>query len=142
MELDEQKILAKANEIAAMRLEACAIHLVNRCRENLSKAGRTKKLVTISRGKNKGKQKTAWGPLNSAPSKPGDFPARQTGALRSSIAYDVDRQNLTARVGTALKYGRWLEFGTRRMAPRPWLLRTLKEEGPKLSQIMATGKTS
>ena len=141
MELDEQKIIAAAMAVASQRLEMACIHLVNRCKENLSKPGRTRKEVSITRGRNAGKTKTVWGALHSAPSTPGDFPAKQTGALRSSVAYTIDKTNLTAVVGSSLRYGRYLEFGTMKMAPRPWLLRTLKEESAKINQIMATGKT-
>lgn len=51
-------------------------------------------------------------------SKPGDPPAPDTGALRGSISIvwmDPD----TIRVGTGLDYGRFLEFGTKHIAPRP-----------------------
>lgn len=169
MPIDTEKAIAKVRKMAADRLEACAIFLVNKCRENLSQPGRTSTVVTISRGKNKGQSKTKWGPLNSAASKPGEFPRKQTGKLRSSVAYTIDRENLTARVGTSLKVGRWMEFGVKggkvitpknkrvladaagniygkkviqgAIAPRPWLLKTLKESRGQLQQILTHGKT-
>jgi phage gpG-like protein len=59
---------------------------------------------------------------------PGEPPRKQTGRLRASVTYEVDEQALTARVGTNVKYGRYLELGTRRgIAPRPWLRRALAE---------------
>jgi hypothetical protein len=149
LELDTEKIIEAARVMAAMRLEAAAIHIVNKCRENLSRPGRTKTVTTSKSGK----AKTRWGRYGSAPSAPGDFPAKQRGILRASIAYFVDPVNLTAKVGTSLRYGRYLEFGTRGregkngkrigpMAPRPWLLRTLREEKAAVSSIMSTGKAS
>lgn len=130
-------MIALVRGIAGARLEAACVHLVNKMRENVSVAGRTKTQVTVSRGKNKGKTRTKWGALNSKPSAPGDFPAKQTGKFRSSIAYTVDKQTLSAKVGTSLKYGKFLEMGTRKMAPRPWLLRTAGEEKQAVNQIMA-----
>lgn len=171
MDFNEQAIIDKAHKLGADRIEACAIHLVNKCRENLGKPGRTKSEKTLTRGKNKGSTKTVWGALGSAPSSPGDFPAKQTGGLRSSIAYVMDRQSLVARTGTSLRVGRWMEFGTRggkvitpkdkavladsaagiifgkkvvqgAIAPRPWLLRTMNEEKAAMGQIISTGKTA
>ena len=56
------------------------------------------------------------------PSAPGQPPAVQTGALRNSVVHQpATAANLVARVGTNLPYGKLLEFGTSRMAARPWL---------------------
>lgn len=45
----------------------------------------------------------------------------RTGALRNSILTHFERDGLEALVGTALHYAPYVEFGTRRMAPRPYL---------------------
>ena len=52
-------------------------------------------------------------------SKPGDPPHTDTGRLRQSIKFNI--KDGVGQVGTNLKYGAWLEFGTEDMAPRPWL---------------------
>lgn len=57
-------------------------------------------------------------------SAPGEYPASDTGRLMGSIMSDI--QPMEARVGTNLEYGRFLEFGTSRMAPRPWLFRSFE----------------
>ena len=62
-------------------------------------------------------------------SKPGETPAIQTGDLRRSIAQETDAANLVTRIGPrattgkgkSLKYARHLEFGTRKMAARPYM---------------------
>jgi HK97 gp10 family phage protein len=59
-------------------------------------------------------------------SAPGEAPAVQTGNLVRSIASDKPRA-LTRDVGTNVKYGVYLEFGTRKMAPRPFLKPALKK---------------
>ena len=59
-------------------------------------------------------------------SRPGQAPARLTGALEQSILVEPQGP-LSQTVGTDLDYGRWLETGTARMAPRPFLTRALEE---------------
>lgn len=54
-------------------------------------------------------------------SKPGEAPNTDTGRLVQSIKFDFKNGGLIGRVGTNLKYGAWLEFGTRAMEARPWL---------------------
>jgi len=54
---------------------------------------------------------------------PGQPPAIDTGLLRASIQHEVlkSRDRVTGRAGTNVDYGRYLELGTSRMAPRPYL---------------------
>lgn len=56
-------------------------------------------------------------------SAPGDPPAPDLGTLRRSVQRDTSRldSDLSARTGTNMPYGRWLEHGTRKMAARPWM---------------------
>ena len=56
------------------------------------------------------------------PSAPARPPARRSGRLAESIFVQARSDGLRAEVGSALDYARHLEFGTRRMAARPWLL--------------------
>lgn len=60
------------------------------------------------------------------PSLPGHPPAVDTGNLKSTISYEVynNRDEVYGVVGTTQKdpdYGAWLEYGTSKMVPRPWL---------------------
>jgi len=56
------------------------------------------------------------------PSVPGNPPAVDTGRLRASITHRiVDESPAAAYVGTNLDYAYDLEFGTSKMAPRPFL---------------------
>lgn len=64
---------------------------------------------------------------NTNPSKPGDPPHKQTGNLQRSVTHEVSVWWSRARIGTNVKYGRWLELGTKWMAARPWLRRSLTE---------------
>ena len=57
-------------------------------------------------------------------SAPGQYPASDTGRLVNSIKAIII--GTTAIVGTNVAYGPMLEFGTSRMAARPWLLPSFK----------------
>jgi len=52
-------------------------------------------------------------------SAPGQAPATDTGTLVSSIK--AESKDLTGRVYSDLEYAFWLEFGTLKMEPRPYL---------------------
>lgn len=54
-------------------------------------------------------------------SAPGEPPNTDTGQLVRRIEFEIDKQRATGSVGTNLKYGAWLELGTRYVLPRPWL---------------------
>lgn len=54
-------------------------------------------------------------------SAPGNAPNTDRGTLVQSIKFEIDQAELKAVVGTNLKYGAHLEFGTKDMAARPWL---------------------
>lgn len=71
---------------------------------------------------------------------PGDFPKMETQSLRRSITFQAATPSMLAAAagvaagarnmvsGAAVNdYGLYLEFGTYKMAPRPWLLRSYTE---------------
>lgn len=79
------------------------------------------------------KQSMEGGGKPHTPSRPGEPPHVDTGRLRASVTHEVEKNlfSIIGRVGTNVEYGRYLELGTSRMSPRPWLRpalkRTLKE---------------
>lgn len=75
------------------------------------------------------------------PSKPGEFPHLDSGDLRRSIFFQINRSLQTVRVGSNLKYAKYLEEGTKRMAQRPFLERTLIQEQKALQKLVESGKT-
>ncbi len=56
---------------------------------------------------------------NTPASGPGEPPHRRTGILSRSITHEVEGKS--AKVGTNLKYGKYLETGTSQMLARPFL---------------------
>lgn len=68
-----------------------------------------------------------YGKRGHHPSYPGNPPAPDTGTLLQSITHSVEvdnKGNPTGYVGSILKnpdYPRFLEYGTSKMKPRPWL---------------------
>ncbi|WP_342150235.1 hypothetical protein [Methylorubrum sp. SB2] len=67
-------------------------------------------------------------------SAPGEFPKTDRGQLVASLFFRVGGDRLSAMFGTALLYGRYLEYGTSRMAARPWLRPTFRTLEPQARQ--------
>lgn len=51
---------------------------------------------------------------------PGEAPAPDTGNLMANIQTSVDAANLTGTVNFGTEYAPYLEYGTMKMAPRPF----------------------
>ena len=69
-------------------------------------------------------------------SAPGEAPASRTGQLRGSIEYEIT--NNTGYIGTPLQYGAFLELGTNKAAPRPWLKTTLSANQKAIQDIIGS----
>lgn len=56
-------------------------------------------------------------------SRPGQAPATDTGVLKANIFADLAKNELAAKFGVkaGVKYARFLEYGTSKMAPRPFI---------------------
>ena len=101
-------------EEMANRLEAAVRFVKEQARENISDTG--------------------------SPSAPGGYPKKETGELCSGIEVETDRNRLEARVSTNVPHGRILELGTKKMAARPWLLRTIIDNAGTLRQRFGIGR--
>ena len=67
----------------------------------------------------RGKSSTGTGYV---PSKDGEIPSKQTGALKKSIRWERGIKKFTRRVGSIIKgYPFFLEIGTRKMGKRPYI---------------------
>lgn len=69
-------------------------------------------------------------------SAPGQAPATDTGRLASSIVYER-LSPMLATVGSNIVYAAMLEFGTRRILPRPAWVPAVEAARPKLQQRVA-----
>jgi len=72
-------------------------------------------------------------------SAPGEAPAVATGRLRQSIATEVSQDGLQGGVGTDLDYGLFLEQGTSKMQPRPWLRPSFEQTQEEVKKIFTEG---
>jgi phage gpG-like protein len=124
---DEASALVRKKAVGF--ITRAAITVKRRAQELLSVPGTA---VSIQKG-SKGKRQD-----NVARSQPGEPPRKQTGRLRASVTDEVDEATLTARVGTNVKYGKYLELGTKRgISPRPWLRRALAEMQSEVNTLLA-----
>jgi len=81
----------------------------------------------IKRGPASGKTYKRGGKTHKA-SAPGQYPMSDTGLLMGNIKVNKATESKPmAIVGTNVKYGEHLEFGTSKMAKRPWLLRSFRK---------------
>lgn len=109
------KFKAAARAEMKRRLSRAVIEVSRHAKQLLSVPG------TVAKGKGYSSRK-----YGSNPSRPGEPPHKQTGRLRASVAWELVDDD-TARAGTNVKYGKYLELGTGRMKARPWLQRALTE---------------
>ena len=64
------------------------------------------------------------------------FAPVDTGALKNSIGFDIGDGGLEARIGPTVHYGGYVEFGTRRMSPQPYMGPALDIVGPSFAAAM------
>ena len=58
----------------------------------------------------------------------GQFPMSDTGRLAANVEFEIaTKSKAVAVVGTNIAYGPHLEFGTSKMAARPWLLPSFRK---------------
>lgn len=71
-------------------------------------------------------------------SAPGEAPAQATGELRQSvkISVDIEGAEIIGKVGTDLPYAPCLEYGTKKMAARPWLRPSLEKSEPEIKRAL------
>lgn len=121
------------------RLEAVGIFLQGEARTLISKSSHKVVWETGPRG---GRKRREIKGANR--SKPGEPPHKDTGFLRSSVAWrtEIGDDALRVVVGTSVNYGYWLEMGTTKMAARPWLRPTLDNNRERVRSLMAEGYTA
>lgn len=68
----------------------------------------------------------------------GSFPNVRTGVLRGSIAHRLrrDGEGIIAEVGSRVEYGYWVEFGTSRSRPHPFLTPALESNKSAINALI------
>ena len=77
-------------------------------------------------------------PGNGQPSAPGSPPNVQTGSLRASIDYTVQRvpAGVEGLLSSSSPYAQFLEFGTRKMAARPFMRPALAAASGQINRLL------
>ncbi len=73
-------------------------------------------------------------------SKAGEVPSIQTGTLKRSITLEMDPLLPKVFVGTNVPYAELLEFGTKDMAPRPFLRPAIFRLKRDIMRIISSGR--
>jgi hypothetical protein len=116
------------------RIKAASSYLSSAIKADISQPGTLRFRALGKNGHLRKSQKTVY---NFTHSRPGNPPFKQTGQLRRTITYEVLPGGLVGRVGTNLKYGRYLETGTRRgLAPRKYIVVNLIKHRPTVVSII------
>ena len=122
-----RQVLRALDRMQTTRMQMACIHLQNEIKRTLS-------------GPRSGKKYRVPGTKRYyTASAPGEPPAVRTGRLRNSIKYKLVRGFMRAKgeVGSSLDYAAQLEFGTSKMAPRPYLRPTYEKERQTIKRILA-----
>ncbi len=84
---------------------------------------------------NRGGWGVTGGKKTYTPSLPGQPPNKITGWLQANVAFELDEAKGIGRIGVRKNamYGIFLELGTRKMKPRPWMLATIKKYWPQIA---------
>jgi len=131
--------VASIRDAAARRMEAACIEVKNTTKETLSgqRHGKVYKVPTTGRGRIGEGRSIAGTGVRYTASAPGEAPAIRLGGLRASVDYTVSGSGtrLTGDVGTPLKYGAPLEYGSLHISPRPWLKKSFEKSVGRILEI-------
>lgn len=91
----------------------------------------------IQGGSKSGRVYEKYGPRRThTASAPGESPATDTGGLVNSGFHELDEQAMEVSIGFAKFYAALLEYGTRMMEKRPFLLPTVEEWRSKIAGVI------
>lgn len=91
---------------------------------------------SINQGAKSGVSYTKYNPRRThKASAAGQPPAADTGLLANNIVLDIDANGFGANVESRADYSTALEFGTSKMAARPFMQPALEENKPKISRL-------
>lgn len=120
--------------------DACAKNLDESIKREMMRKGalatntlRNVELEVLSKGGSGRKYKR----LPNRSSAPGETPAPQSGHLRQDWNDEtlIEGNRVTSRIKSNVKYAKWLEGGTKKMASRPFIDPIKKKAGPQIEEI-------
>ena len=137
---NSKKILGRVEEAIARGLFISAEMVRTRAIESILNDPKTGEIYTtlfFTIGKGEGRIVIPYGtrPAHQA-SAPGEAPASDTGTLVNSITTTIQREQLTATVSVHSIVGKYLEFGTDRMAPRPFMRPALDQSAKQIKETI------
>jgi HK97 gp10 family phage protein len=99
---------------------------------------------SIQRGSPSGRVYERYNPRRThQASAPGQPPASDTGFLVNNIKRKMDTDNMGGEVASRADYSKYLEFGTSKMLPRPFMFPALEKNRKKIkSRIEKAMKTA
>lgn len=123
--------------------QACAKNLNDSIKREMARNGamatntlRNVELEVLSKGGSGKKYKR----LPNRSSAPGETPAPQSGNLRQDWNDEtlIEGNRVTSRLKSNVKYARWLEDGTKKMAKRPFVNPIKKKAEPEVVKIFGS----
>ena len=117
------EFLSKMTQQLESRMDVCAQHIADEAKQLMRDTPTSGEIIKIIRRNNNPTGRNYH--TRASRSMPNNPPAVQQGNLLRSIDYER-AGTLRRRVGTNLKYGLYLELGTRKMIKRPFLVPALK----------------
>ena len=111
-----ERMTARLEQAAILGLERAAIAYETEVKRTISLPGPLRGKYTSQQ-----QRRLQQAGLEARSSRPGEPPRKRTGALRSSITHVALNGGFTQRVGSALAYARYLEWGSNpHLKPRPF----------------------
>ena len=114
-------------------LDSAAIMLSAKIKESFGSSGVTGTRSGATKAQRAANRSEPWGPPNV-----------DTGHLKRNVGYDTPvGRPFTRRVGTGIGnmmsvgYAMWLEFGTRKMLPRPFLRTAMSRFGAQIRKMIS-----
>lgn len=101
-------------------------------KKSISISGRTQEVITTRTGRTRIK----IGKKGSFPSSPGEPPHVFTGNLKRSAFSKLVKKGTAVRAGVKGPHAHLLEFGTKRMMPRPFIRPALVRVMPRIQKIL------
>lgn len=132
---DFDRLIDKNVAAAKQGLEQAAVYLEGEMKRSLSKPGPLPPKLKGTRRERRQKLIAEAGET-AKPSAPGEPPRLRLGTLRASVTHESRENGMVQRVGTPLKYGYWLEWGTVKMKARPWLRPALRNNTAQITAFI------